>query len=208
MLLLLYSGSTHSFVSSSFVTRAGLSTVPIAPKQVKLPNGDLLTCDRMVPQLIWWCQGHTLSADMRVLDMGVYDGILGYDLLQLHSPMKCHWQNKTIEFQAASKAVELQGIQPMSLHISESSIAQVRKWDKGNDIWAYAIVEMLDAAPSDPIPESIAKLLLEYSDLFQDPKTLPPQTIHDHSISLLPDALPTNSRPYRYSPLQKTEIER
>ena len=71
MLLLLDSGSTHSFVSSSFVARAGLSTVPIPPKQVKLPNGDILTCDRMVPKLTWWCQGHTLAADMRVLDMDV-----------------------------------------------------------------------------------------------------------------------------------------
>ena len=87
MLLLLDSGSTHSFVSSSFVARAGLSTVPIPPKQVKLPNGDILTCDRMVPKLTWWCQGHTLAADMRVLDMDVYDGILGYDWLQLHSPI-------------------------------------------------------------------------------------------------------------------------
>jgi hypothetical protein len=35
---------------------------------------------------------------MRVLDIGVYDAILGYDWLKSHSPMICHWKLKTIEF--------------------------------------------------------------------------------------------------------------
>jgi len=37
--------------------------------------------------------------------------------------------------------------------------------------------------------------------------TAPPR-IHDHHIPLLPHTTPVNSRPYRYSPLHKTEIER
>jgi len=44
--------------------------------------------------------------------------------------------------------------------------------------------------------------------LFQDPTALPPQRIHDHSIPLLPEAVPPNSRPNKYSPLQKSKIER
>jgi hypothetical protein len=37
---------------------------------------------------------------------------------------------------------------------------------------------------------------------------LPPSRTYDHSIAILPNALPVNCRPYRYSPEQKDEIER
>jgi len=39
MLLLVDSGSSHSFVSSKFLQLTGLQPIPAAPKQVKLPNG-------------------------------------------------------------------------------------------------------------------------------------------------------------------------
>lgn len=32
--------------------------------------------------------------------------------------------------------------------------------------------------------------------------------MHDHTIPLKPDAIPVNTRPYRYSPLHKDEIEK
>jgi hypothetical protein len=35
---------------------------------------------------------------MRVLDIGVYDSILGFDWLRAHSPMNYDWDKKTIEF--------------------------------------------------------------------------------------------------------------
>ena len=44
--------------------------------------------------------------------------------------------------------------------------------------------------------------------MFTDPKALPPQRAYDHTIPLLPGSIPINSKPYYYSPLHKTEIER
>jgi len=79
----------------------------------------------------------------------------------------------------------------------------------GNDVWALAA---LDVLPSDPSPEHIPKpvqnLLAEYQDVFAEPKGLPPERPYDHAIPILPQAIPVNSRPYRYSPLHKNEIER
>ena len=92
--MLLDSGVSHSFVSSSFVAAASLQNVPTTSKPVKLPNGQLLTSNQMVPKLEWLCQGYTLTVDMRVLDLSTYDAILGFDWLETHSPMKVHWQQK------------------------------------------------------------------------------------------------------------------
>lgn len=50
-------------------------------------------------------------------------------------------------------------------------------------------------------------LLNQYSHLFQPPTELPPRRPCDHSIPLLPGAQPIASRPYRYSPILKSEIE-
>ena len=96
MLLLVDSGSSHSFVSSKFLQLTGLTAVPATPKQVTLPNGQVLISDQIVPQLSWWCQGHTITTSMRVLDLEVYDGILGFDWLKRHSPMQCNWEKKSL----------------------------------------------------------------------------------------------------------------
>jgi hypothetical protein len=44
--------------------------------------------------------------------------------------------------------------------------------------------------------------------VFDAPTSLPPSRPFDHHIPLLPDAIPVNSKPYRYSPFHKTEIEK
>jgi hypothetical protein len=58
------------------------------------------------------------------------------------------------------------------------------------------------------IPAHIQEVILDFEDLFQAPTALPPSRAFDHVISLLPDIVPINCMPYRYSPQQKTEIER
>jgi hypothetical protein len=58
------------------------------------------------------------------------------------------------------------------------------------------------------IRATIKELIQEFGHIFQTPTALPPQRVYDHSISLLPNSAPVNSRPYRYSPEQKDEIER
>jgi hypothetical protein len=95
MLILLDSGSSHSFVSSNFVKVVGLSPVPMPSRRVKLANGEWITTNQKIYDLHWYCQGHILSSEMIVLDMHPYDAILGYDWLQQHSPMNCDWHLAT-----------------------------------------------------------------------------------------------------------------
>jgi hypothetical protein len=56
--------------------------------------------------------------------------------------------------------------------------------------------------------ELLMALLESYTNIFTEPRSLPPPRHHDHCIRLLPGTPPVAVRPYRYLQLLKDEIER
>lgn len=198
MLILVDSGSSHSFVSASFLAACGIQSVSMAPKQVRVANGETLVTDNQVFQLSWWIQRrHSFCNDMMVLDLCAFDAILGFDWLSPHSPMTYHWEHKTIQFCHKNSLVKLQGIVPQSSNLHSITSLQLAKWVKGNDVETMAIVEMLDFVPSSQPPTPIHNILLEYVEVFTEPTSLPPpHRFHDHHIPLIPNAIHVNSRPY------------
>jgi hypothetical protein len=83
---------------------------PCASCKVRVANGEIMYSDTMVRSLEWWANGHTYQSDMRVLGLGAYDAILGYDWLRRHSPMQCDWEGKVIGFVDKGVEVQLVGI--------------------------------------------------------------------------------------------------
>jgi hypothetical protein len=209
MLMLLDSGSSHCFVSASFLRKVGINPVQTTLKQVKVAHGEILLTDTYVPNMEWWIQGHSFTTDMRVLDLPAYDAILGYDWLKLHSPITHNWEHKSMQFSPKGQTILLQGVQQTNVTLENLPVERMVKWWTGNDIWAMSVVDMNppeDTSP--PMPPAIQQVLDEFQDVFQAPEGLPPERKYDHSIPILPNAVPINSRPYRYSPLHKDEIER
>lgn len=49
LLLLVDSGSSHSFIDFNFATMLGLPLQPITPSLVKVANGDCLSCQYIIP---------------------------------------------------------------------------------------------------------------------------------------------------------------
>jgi hypothetical protein len=94
------------------------------------------------------------------------------------------------------------------LSLQAISPEQFIKWHTGNGIWALAVVQPCQEQSSSTIPSCISEVLEELHDVFDMPEALPPHREYDHTIPLLPDSAPVNSRPYMYSPLHKDEIER
>jgi hypothetical protein len=155
----------------------------------------------------WWIQGYSFTTEMRVLDLQAYDAILGFDWLSSHSPITHHWDNKTMEFSHQGTTIRLCGVQSGAQKLDSMPMERMVKWWSGNDIWAMADI-LPDADSGDSVPVQVQQLLEEYQDVFATPRGLPPNRQYDHSIPTLPDAVPINSRPYRYSPLHKDEIEK
>lgn len=139
MLILIDSGSTHSFVSSNFVQLAHIPTVSIPAKKVQVATGEWIGTNRMASNLHWYCQGHTLTTNMVVLDMHTYDAILGYDWLTAHNPMNCDWEQKTLEFSENGKLIKLQGLQQLPPQVNDMTATKVYKAAQSNDVWAYML---------------------------------------------------------------------
>jgi hypothetical protein len=141
MLLLVDSGSSNTFVNANLVNRLNCTMVEIPPVSVKVANGQILDCDRMVPQLQWWAQGHMFQTNMKILPLGGYDAILGVDWLKQWGDMRCNWATKTLKFQQQGRSVTLRGMQSKEQSdLKEMSVEQLLKLTKGNDIWAVAVL--------------------------------------------------------------------
>jgi hypothetical protein len=58
-----------------------------------------------------------------------------------------------------------------------------------------------------PLPSKVQDLLALFAKLFAPPEGLPPKRAVTHSIPLLEGARPVHTRPYRFVPELKEEIE-
>lgn len=58
--ILVDSGSSHSFIKDAMLSCLNCKVQPLPPATFRVANGETLTCDRIVPELSWWIDGHTL----------------------------------------------------------------------------------------------------------------------------------------------------
>jgi hypothetical protein len=58
-LLLVDSGSSATFINSTFVQQPGLLPQPVSAIRVKTASGQELVSTAMVKAIEWWCDGHT-----------------------------------------------------------------------------------------------------------------------------------------------------
>jgi hypothetical protein len=120
--------------------------------------------------------------------------ILGIDWLEAHSPMRIDWLHKWMVISINGEQLHLHG-----LHHS---------------LPAYSLVELhyiegqLSVLQQNQLPPQIQQLLDDFSDLFEEPHSLPPNRSCDRAIPLIQGAQPINIRPYRFSPTMKDEVER
>ncbi|CAN6252738.1 unnamed protein product [Urochloa humidicola] len=149
--------------------------------------------------------------------------IIGADWLADHSPTWIHWKKKQMRFPLNGKRVVIFGIKDNTSGCKKISMGKLQGLLRRNDV--HQVVHLRRQAPKseavhsldstttvsipDPsVPVEVQEVVQHYSYLFKEPQNLPPQREDDHRIPLIPGAQPMNVRPYRYSLLQKTEIEK
>ena len=132
--------------------------------------------------------------------------VLGIQWLETPGFVVCNWKDLTMEFKRENKKQRLQGINP---HVVQStSIIEVAKEIKqGQGVYATCFHISLEDS-FDKTHIYMQQILVEYSDLFQEPTQLPPSRDIEHNIPLKEGTELVNVRPYRYAYFKKSEIDK
>lgn len=193
VLILVDSGSSHTFLSTRIVNSIAVVQSMDKPMSVRVANGGLLHCSATIPAAQWSVGDYSFTTDLKILPLQHFDMILGMDWLELHSPMKVHWKHKWMAVPYKDTTTFIQGIVP---HLPEEVLVHV------------CSVTEVDTESATTVHPEIEVLLHDFAVVFQPLSSLPPKRYCDHEIPLLPGAKPVHIRPYRYPPALKDEIER
>lgn len=208
ILILVDSGSSASFISKRVASSLiGVLEQPVHV-QVKVAGGAMLHCCSEILNCEWTTQGHVFFTNLKVLELNNYDMILGMDWLMQHSPMTVDWTTKSLIIACAGTQIQLHGVRSdtqQCAHISSRQFRELNDRTTVSNLVQFCSVFALEH--QEQIPNVVQTVLTEFSSVFDEPKGLPPIRQFDHTIPLLPGAGPVNVRPYRYTPVQKNEIE-
>ncbi|XP_019170443.1 PREDICTED: uncharacterized protein LOC109166012 [Ipomoea nil] len=210
VIILVDSGSTHSFVDPKVLDQKGIVAEKTENLKVTVANGESMGCDSVCKGLEWQVQKEQFKKDLRVLKLGGCDIVLGMDWIDTYAPIQLHTRPPGISFHKDGKRVMLKGL-TKKIVLQQASKKEIRRWKK-EGVQGYLLQGMMQAIHSSKDAESpsseLTVILQEYQEIFDEPKGLPPSRSLDHEIPLIPGSKPVHSKPYRYSYLQKNAIEK
>lgn len=194
VVLLVDSGSSHSFISARLASHiTGQQLLP-SQQTVRIAGGGTLPCTHIIPACAWSAAGHEFKCDFKVLPLQHHDGIVGMDWLSSLGTMQVNWLEKWLAFDHHGRPVFLQGCPPETFSCTVVELHLVQPENVKEDVVA--------------LPAQFQELLDQYTAVFEPPTGLPPRRSCDHRIPLMEGARPVNIRPYRYSSELKSEIEK
>jgi len=212
MMILVYGGSTHNFIKSTFVKGLNLVATEIPAFQVMVGSGSSPECHVKYMEVPIQLQGHEFIAEFFELDMNGTDMVLGVHRLATLGNITLNYRDLTMKFERDQQMVELQG--ERALDTDPLSRAAFKKMvaAQGVACMYHLQVKIHNSAnrngPLERGDRELQQLLQKHGAVFAEPEGLPPQRSIDHRIHLEPGAKPVNVRPYRYPHYQKGEIER
>ncbi|XP_042059529.1 uncharacterized protein LOC121804042 [Salvia splendens] len=217
--ILIDSGSTHNFLDLHLAKKLGLTLTAVTPVSVDVADGNRLECNSMCKGLQWFLRGTAFLTDVLLLPLGNCDMVLGIQWLETLGEIQWNFKNLTMDFTLNGKrhllrasyndhtvqAVSEREMSKLLSHTDGIQLCCIQMNEEGHsDLFTMKSdsTVVLHHSPQ------IQSLLEEHSSVFAEPSTLPPMRSHNHKITLLPEAAPVSSRPYRHSALQKNIIEK
>jgi len=121
------------------------------------------------------------------------------------------YQKLTMKFMHYNKLVELKGtVENDKVSLSLTQLQQFVQTGGAAQLYSLQVKPFELAQPHVQLEHDdgrIQILLCEFSHLFPEPTSLPPQHLFDHSIPFLSTMASVNVKPYCYPHVQKLEIE-
>ncbi|KAL0540282.1 hypothetical protein IC582_024516 [Cucumis melo] len=204
-LVLFDSGSSHSFISSAFVSHARLEVEPLHHVlSVSTPSGECMLSREKVKACQIQIAGHVIEVTLIVLDMLDFDVILGMDWLAAnHASIDC--SRKEVTFNPPSMAsFKFKGGGSKSLPQVISAIRASKLLSQGT--WGI-LASVVDTREAD-VSLSSEPVVRDYPDVFpEELPGLPPHREVEFAIELEPGTVPISRAPYRMAPAELKELK-
>ncbi|KAL0556899.1 hypothetical protein IC582_005416 [Cucumis melo] len=204
-LVLFDSGSSHSFISSAFVSHARLEVEPLHHVlSVSTPSGECMLSQEKVKACQIEIAGHVIEVTLIVLDMLDFDVILGMDWLAAnHASIDC--SRKEVTFNPPSVAsFKFKGGGSKSLPQVISAIRASKLLSQGT--WGI-LASVVDTREVD-VSLSSEPVVRDYPDVFpEELPGLPPHREVEFAIELEPGTVPISRAPYRMAPAELKELK-
>ncbi|KAL0554253.1 hypothetical protein IC582_008170 [Cucumis melo] len=204
-LVLFDSGSSHSFISSAFVSHARLEVEPLHHVlSVSTPSGECMLSKEKVKACQIEIAGHVIEVTLIVLDMLDFDVILGMDWLAAnHASIDC--SRKEVTFNPPSMAsFKFKGGGSKSLPQVISAIRASKLLSQGT--WGI-LASVVDTREAD-VSLSSEPVVTDYPDVFpEELPGLPPHREVEFAIELEPGTVPISRAPYRMAPAELKELK-
>lgn len=187
--------------------------LPIVPTDVGVAIGDgrVINGQGKCQGLELDIQGVKVREEYLFFELGTTDVVLGYTWLALLGETRINWGLHLMRFQVGSEWVTISG--DPSLLRAQVSMNSMEKLCESEEVVVLlelqALFENTKEKDQVVVPNKrIQSLLKSFAGVFQMPHGLPPVRSREHAITLQEGTSPINIRPYRYSHLQKNEIEK
>ncbi|KAL2235351.1 UNVERIFIED_CONTAM: Transposon Ty3-G Gag-Pol polyprotein [Sesamum indicum] len=208
ILILIDSGSTHCFLDEKVVNLLGCKPERTHPMMVRVADGSKLISQLACHKFSWEIQGHKFTHPIKLIKLGGYDLVLGYDWLGLHNPIELDFHQGKVTLSQDSNKVVLKALSGKtgSKAVTTHSLS---KLVRGRSPEAQGELLLSHSTSTEAAGNArVQEVLQEFEDIFKEPHSLPPEREIEHRIELLPKAIPRRQHPYRYAYGQKTEIEK
>ena len=199
------SGSTHSFISTTFVRYARLGLEPLGYSlSVSTPSGEILVANERVQASQIVIAERPLEVVLIVLNMTDFDVILGMDwLAENHAIINCR-AREVIFRRPNEESFKFKGVDSRSIPRIISTL-KARKI-VGHGAWAL-LANVMDSR-KDTRSMMNVPVVQEFKDVFLDElPRLPPVRDMDFAIELEPGTTPISKAPYRMTPTELKELK-
>lgn len=204
--VLIDSGATHSFISSSFVAKSKVECefLPYT-LEISLPSGKILVADQIARNLKMEIDGRGIVVDLILLMIKDFDVILGVDWLSKNYAT-IHYTERVVIFRRpGEKEFHFVGTEANTLSRIVST-TQVERTSR-KELCQRFLVSMTNIK-QDKLSAEDVRIVQHYKDVFpENILGVPPDRQVEFTIDLVPGATPISKAPYRMAPLELQELK-
>lgn len=187
LVILVDSGSTHSFLDPAAARRLNCEVEVINPLNVSVAGGGNIECISKCPRVEWDMARHLCAATMRILPLVGYDMVLGVDLLRRLGPIELDYEEHTITFNTKGEKCMMNGIDKEVSIKMMSGKAVHKLFEKKNKTCfsCFCMVSVVEEKVHTPADHTdLLDILKRFQSVFAITKSLTPMRDCNHEIKL------------------------